>query len=426
MRIARDSSIDVQQASSQQKVPVLPELPSASQPGDIFLDQDTNLFYGRTDKGNVSIGSRNIGSMTAGVNPAGVAITPDGKKAYVANNANYGDYTVTTPPQDINTVTILDLTTMLPVKTLTNPTPLLYFNGPYTATMNPTGTKVYITNSGGTTVSIIDTTTDTVIGTISGFDGPSGMVITSDGNTGYVNNYGSGNPLSSGNGTTVRIVDLVNNVIVGAPITTGQAPAALAITPDNAFVYSANYVDGNPNTATLSKIQTSNNAVTTIGPFSPNGFSGPFAIKITPDGTKALVTNFGSNNFVPFGTTVSVVDLNSSTITATINAGIQPSGLDITKDGKYAYFSNYNTLYAYVSNQLPNPQTVPPTTLPNITFNNLTAGQGTVNIIDLATNTIIPPTIVVGQSPGNITISPSGDFALVSGYTSNTVTVISI
>lgn len=420
MRIGKNSTSDVQSVSSKQKIPVLDSIPTALETGDILFDQSKNLFYGKANNGPVSIGTRVIATITAGVNPAGIAITLDSKKAYVANNANYGDYTIVTPPQNINTVTVLDLEHFLPLKTLTDPS----FNGAYTITMNHAGTKAYVTNSGGTTVTVISTATDTVIATISGFDGPSAMVITSDDTIGYVSNYGANSPLPSGSGTTVRKVDLINNIIIGSPIITSLAPAALAITSDNAYVYSANYVDGNPNTATVTKIQTSNNAVTTIGPFSP-GLSGPFSIKLTPDNTKAVITNFGSNNFVPFGNTVSILNLLNSTI-VNIPAGIQPSGLDITSDGKYAYFSNYNTLYAYVSNQLPNPQTVPPTTLPNFSFNNLTAGQGTVNIIDLSTNKIISPTIAVGQSPGNISISPNGSFALVSGYTSNTITVISV
>jgi DNA-binding beta-propeller fold protein YncE len=45
------------------------------------------------------------------------------------------------------------------------------------------------------------------------------------------------------------------------------------------------------------------------------------------------------------GTTVSVVDISSNTIVATIPVGIQPSGIAITPDGAYAYVSNYSTLY---------------------------------------------------------------------------------
>ena len=47
-----------------------------------------------------------------------------------------------------------------------------------------------MTNSNSTTVTIIDIASNTVIGTIGGFDGPSGFAITPNGATAYVNNYG--------------------------------------------------------------------------------------------------------------------------------------------------------------------------------------------------------------------------------------------
>jgi DNA-binding beta-propeller fold protein YncE len=58
----------------------------------------------------------------------------------------------------------------------------------------------------------------------------------------------------------------------------GQAPAALAITPDGAYVYVASYIDGNLGTGTLSIIKTSDNSVQLN---AITGFSGPFAIAIT-------------------------------------------------------------------------------------------------------------------------------------------------
>jgi YVTN family beta-propeller protein len=403
MRVIKDQAVEVQNTSVSQAVPkgIFPNATTST----ISFDPFTNLFYGYANNSSAPLGSRVVATMNVGVTPAGLAITPDGKKAYVANNNNYGI---------VSNVTVLDLTTNMPLKTINDPS----FNGPYTVTINSKGTRTYVTNSGGTTITIINTVTDTVIGTIGGFDGPSGMVIKGD--TAYVNNYGSGNPLQSGFGTTVRVVDLIGGTIVGPPILVGQAPAAItmapAIAPDQSFVYTANYIDGNTNTATLSKISTATNSVVaTIGPFSPNGFSGPFAIAITPDGAKAYVTNFGSNNFTPFGTTVSVVDLQTNTIVNTINLGIQPSGLAISKDGTRVYVSNYNTLYS-------NGPSVPPP----LTFTGLTAGEGTVNIIDGATGKVLQPTIVVGQSPSAIAISPNGGVAYVSNYTSNTVTAITL
>ena len=333
-----------------------------------------------------------IATMNTGVNPAGIAITPDSRYAYVANNNNYG-----LPSED--NVSVFNLHHNTLKTTINDPS----FNEAYTITISPNGANAYVTNSNSTTVTIINTVSNSVTGVIGGFDGPSGMVITPDGTTGYVNNYGGPDGVGSGNGTTVSIVNLNTNSIVGS-ISVGIAPAALAITPDGSYVYVANYVDGNPGTGTISIIQTSNNTV--VGTI--NGFFGPFAIAITPNGKYAYVTNFGSNNFSPIGTTLSIVQLSTNTIIKTITLGIQPSGLAITPNGDYAYVSNYNTLYAGPD------------------YTDLTPGQGTVNVIKIHEKELKHVTIPVGQAPDAIAISPDGKYAYVTNYISNTVSVIAI
>jgi YVTN family beta-propeller protein len=333
-----------------------------------------------------------IATINTGVTPAGIAITSDSHYAYVANNNNYG-------------ISIQDSVSVLNLKH-NSPKEIIFdasFDQPYTVTINHKGTKAYITNSNGTTITIIDTKTNQVIGLIDGFDGPSGMVITPNDKYAYVNNYGAGN--CSGFAESVRVVDLRINTIIGPRIMVGQAPAALAISPDGKYVYVVNYVDGNPGTGSMSIIRTRDNVVIdTI-----TGFSGPFAIALTPDGKHAYVTNFGSNNFSPIGTTVSIVNLECREIVDTIDLAIQPAGVAITPDGKFAYVSNYNTLYQNLSN-----------------FTGLTAGQGTVNIIDVKKRKLITPTILVGESPADIAISPNGKHAYVTNYTSNTVSVIKL
>jgi len=333
-----------------------------------------------------------IATINTGVTPAGIAITSDNRYAYVANNNNYG-----IANQD--SVSVLKLKDNSVKQIIHDGS----FDQPYTVTIHPDGTKAYVTNSNSSTITIIDTANHQVIGTINGFDGPSGMAITPDGNLAYVNNYGAGN--CSGLASSVRVVDLNTNIIIGPRIFVDQAPAALAMSPDGNFVYVINYVDGQPGTGTMSIIQTSNNTVIdTI-----TGLSGPFAIAITPNGKYAYVTNFGSNNFAPIGTTVAIINLQSHMIIATIDLGIQPSGVAITPDGKYAYVSNYNTLYEDGTN-----------------FTGLTAGQGTVNIIDVKKKKLIDPTIAVGQSPDSIAIARNGKHAYVTNYTSNTVSVIEL
>lgn len=336
---------------------------------------------------------RVVATIPVGDSPAGLAITPDQRFIYVANNNNDA-------LPNGNTVSVIEAATNTVVATISDPS----FNEPYTVTINKAGTIAYVTNSNSTTITLIAIATNQVIGTIGGFDGPSGMVITPDGNYAYVNNYGSPAGVGSGNATTIRVVDLHTNLIIGPAITVGLAPASLAISPDGRFVYVINYVDGNPGTGTISIIQTSDNTV--IGTIP--GFSGPFAIVINRCGTRAYVTNFGSNNFAPVGTTVSVVDLTRRAISATIEVGTQPSGIALTPNDRFAYVTIYDTLYLG----------------PN--FTNLTAGPGTVRIIDTCTNRLLCPVILVGSSPANIVISSDGSRAYVSNYTSDNVSVVDI
>jgi len=332
-----------------------------------------------------------ITTIAVGDTPTGIAVTPNSLFAYVANNNNDG-----LPNGD--SVSVLNLTTNTLQETIHDSS----FAEPYTVTINAAGTKAYVTNSNGTTVTIIDLATNTVIGTIGGFNGPSGFAITPDGNHAYVNNYGAGG--QSGTISTVNVVDLNTNTIVGPTLTVGLAPAALAITPDGAYVYVICYQNGELGTGTISIIRTSDNSVQNN---AITGFSGPFKIVMTPNGEFAYVTNFGSNNFSPVGTSVSVVSLSSNTIVDNIVLGIQPSGIDITPDGSAVYVSNYSTIYNG----------------PGFTL--LTSAQGTINIIGTQDNSV-NSTIIrdVGFSPSDVTISPNGQFAYVSNYRSNTVSVI--
>ena len=403
-RVIRDIVADTSKVSRAQTIPtsLLPQISK----GEVAFNSTSNLFYGKANRGSVPLSTSLLSTINVGVTPAGIAISADGTKAYVANNNNYGiEYE---DGSACDSVTVIDLITKLPIKTITDPS----FDQPYTITLSIDGSKAYVTNSNGSTITIISTATDTVIDTITGFDGPSGIVITPDGLIGYVNNYG-GPIAGSGNGTTVRVVDLVVDDIIGPPITVGLAPASLAITPNGDWVYTINYQTGVAD-GTMSVISTSDNT-STVNAMS--GLSGPFGIAITPDGLTACVTNFGSNNFTPIGTTLSIISLSAPTapvITDTINLGIQPSGVAITPDGKWVYVSNYNTLYTIITGG------------EDPSYSGLTAGQGTVTAINLETLEVSPDNIFVGQSPDFIAIYPNGSNALVSNWTSNTVSVIAL
>jgi len=344
----------------------------------------------------------NIRTYNVGVSPAGMAITSNGKYAYVCNSNNYS-----IPKSD--SVTVLNLEKGLPELTINDPS----FVEPYRVAIDRKDRFAYVCNSGSPltkesqgTLTIINVRTNKVDGIITGFDGPGAIVILNK--IAYVTNYGAEGGVGSGNGKIVSIVALKMRKIIGT-IEVNLAPAALALSPGLCFrgnpqhseyLYCLCYVDGNPGTGKLDIISIQNSTVTkTI-----SGFFGPFGIAITKNGKYAYCTNFGSNNFAPYGTSVSVVDLSSYKIIKNIELGIQPAGIVIS--GHYVYVSNYNALYAKSN------------------FQNLTYGQGTINIINTMTNEVIAPTIQIGQTPSTLTVSPNGSKLYVCNYVQNIVSEI--
>ncbi|WP_272913276.1 YncE family protein (plasmid) [Bacillus mycoides] len=97
--------------------------------------------------------------------------------------------------------------------------------------MTPDGSSAYVTNSDDSSVSVINTFTNTVIGApIHAGNGTFGIVITPDGSRAYVANEGYG---------SVSVINTITNTVIGAPIPVGVSPEALVITPDGSRVYVA-------------------------------------------------------------------------------------------------------------------------------------------------------------------------------------------
>lgn len=365
--------------------------------------------------------SKNIATIGVGVNPTGLAIAKDNKNAYICNNNNYGAKVDTGFNAD--SVSIVDLKKKRLIKTIYDPS----FSQPYTITLNKDNTKAYVSNSNSSfpgTVSVIDIETSTVTGVISGFDGPSGFVILEgkdkNKSKAYVNNYGGIGGVGSGNGNTVSIVDLKTNTITGSiilsvPPNPAAAPAAMALTINQKFLYVVNYVQGLAFDGMIQIIRTSDDQ---LMPTTITGLFGPFSIAMSPDEKWSYVTNFGSNNFSPYGTTVSVIDLSKNIIIKNINVGIQPAGVTFSpKENHLAFVTTYNSLYnSYYCNPIP-PNTG------NYTTNILTPGEGLVVVIDTKSHKVLS-TIAVGQSPGRVKVTPDGQNLIVSNYTSNTIKVI--
>jgi YVTN family beta-propeller protein len=120
--------------------------------------------------------------------------------------------------------------------------------------INPTTGLMYVANEGGTTVSVIDISTDAVTATITGFSGPRSIVIDTSANILYVTNY---------TGAKVSVVDGATNTIT-TTVTVGTNPVGLAFDASDAKLFVANY-----GSSSVSVINTSTNTLSaTISTFA--------------------------------------------------------------------------------------------------------------------------------------------------------------
>jgi YVTN family beta-propeller protein len=111
--------------------------------------------------------------IPVGTGPAGVAITPDGKYAYVANNG-----IVFPTPVPGTTVSVIDTTSNT---VLTGPGfPITVGSFPNAVAVTPDGKYAYVANSGSNNVSVIATATNTVVATLAVGNGPIGVGIIPD------------------------------------------------------------------------------------------------------------------------------------------------------------------------------------------------------------------------------------------------------
>jgi YVTN family beta-propeller protein len=276
---------------------------------------------------------------------AGTATAANLKRAYVVNLFD-------------GTVSVIDTTNNTVVARIA------VGNAASDAAVAPDGKHVYVVTGFGT-VSVIDTSTNAVTATIPVGGQTEFLAVAPDGHHVYATDTIS---------NTVSVIATASNTVT-AKITVGLDPHGVAVTPDSARVYVANEADN-----TVSVIDAATNTVLTTVPVGSN----PIDIAITPNGQHAYVTNFSGN-------TVSVIATATNTVIATIPVGASPLGLAITPDGKHVYVTN-------------------------------TDGN-TISVIDTSTNTVTAA-VVVGNRPIDVAVTADGHQAYVANESDNTVSVI--
>ena len=281
--------------------------------------------------------------------------------------------------------------------------------------------RAYVTNSCNNTVSVIDTTTNTVVDSIMVGVAPFGVAVTPDGSRVYVTSLLDGG---------VTVIDTATNTVI-TTIPVGAFLGGLAITSDGERVYVLQRV------GIVSVIDTASNTVVANIPVS----SGAFDIAISPDDTRAYVAHGDAPNVSPI---VSVIDTATNTLIGVIQVGTGPTNIAITPDGTRAYvtppvFNSVIVLDLVSSTVIGSIPTLdfPPSDVaitPDgarvyVVSISVTLGITTLSIIDTATNTVIGG-IPLDFGFQSVTLTPDGTRAYVLNFgpeiavvdtTSNTV-----
>jgi YVTN family beta-propeller protein len=218
----------------------------------LALSPDGTRLYVNDLDGNLTVVSTATNTVIATVpgfaEPQGMAVSPDGTRLYVVNT-NYSN--------PAGWVSVVDTSTSTYSIVATIPTS----REPADIALTPDGSKAYVTDNGGvtlgSTVLVIDTSTNTVTGTIAVGVNPFGITMNAAGTRAYVANanYWDGGNTNSVTGS-VSVIDTSSDSVT-ATIPTGYVPDSPALSPDGASLYVANDLGNN-----LTVIDTATNSVT--------------------------------------------------------------------------------------------------------------------------------------------------------------------
>jgi YVTN family beta-propeller protein len=307
-----------------------------------------------------------IETITGFSAPYGIALNPGNGLVYVSN---YGQFNTT------GTVSVINGTTNTIVGNIhvgKNPQAIVY---------NPANGFLYVANTLSNTLSIINGTSNFLVGSIpvGDFPGknPTGIAANSINNTVYVTNMGA-NTVSVINGTSNVVVE---NVTLNTSEGAGRgffSPAGIAYDSDNGNLYVANR-----GLDTVSVINgTSNSLIDEI----PIDGVAPSGIVYNAANNYIYVTSTGSNK-------VSVINGTTNAVVEDIPVGLGPNGV--------AYDQRDGNIY--VANSI----------------------NGTISIINGLTNTVTG-TVILGtnNTPNGVLYNPNNDSWFVSNTNSSTVYVI--
>ena len=325
-----------------------------------------------------------IATVPVGANPQAVAVNQTTNKIYVANSNG-------------NTVTVIDGITNSPTATVAVGT------DPFAIAVNPATNKIYVANFQSNNVTVIDgatnNTTPVNTGTV-----PDAVAVNSVTNKIYVANETS---------NTVTVIDGATNSTLTVQV--GNSPIAIAVNPVTNKIYTANNLDG-----TVTVIDGATNVPTSI---NING-SGSSALAINTVTNKIYVTNSLSNN-------VTVIDGATNHIVNVGVAGGEPVPVAVNQVTNQIYVGEDGSPDMTVIDGATNHTTkiVTPAGISSIAVDAVTNkiyatnnGAPQVTMVDGTSNGTAQ--IPVGNGPGAIAANSVTNRVYVANSQDNTVSVI--
>ena len=300
---------------------------------------------------------KKIGSIPVGQGPHNVQVSPDGKWVWVTNNGDPAKATETMPVEKMpkgehgamvgaGAVWVIDTATDAVVAKVP------VGRHPAHVVVASDGRTAYITNGGDNTVSVVDTAARRVIGAVPVGVSPHGLRITPDGKQVWVANLKGG---------SVSVIDTESRKQI-AQIAAGKGAAQVGFTPDGRFGFVS--LSGENKVAVINPVSRKLIHKIAVGTV-------PIQLYATPDNRRFLVANQGTPKKP--GTTVSVIDVASMKVAATIKTGAGAHGVVVGHDGRHAFVTN--------------------------TYAN------TVSVIDVAERKVVA-TVPVGKGPNGISMAP--------------------
>ncbi|HWH19888.1 MAG TPA: PKD domain-containing protein [Solirubrobacterales bacterium] len=234
------------------------------------------------------------GPVEAGKGPTSVAITPDGKYAYVTDV--FGE-----------SVSVIETGLRRKVTTIEE-----VGLRPFGIAITPDGKYAYATLNGSEKVAVISTATNKVVKTITVGAAPTGIAIAPSGKFAYVANFLDND---------VEVINTETMSVTGQPIEVGEGPMGIEFTPaGTAYVVDQSGKE-------VSAINTATRKVTPIPlPKSER----PRGITIAPDGTEAFVVD-------PEAKLVSVIDTGTNKVSGEVEVEGEPQEVAFAANGKTVY-----------------------------------------------------------------------------------------